>query len=257
MYLQNISTSLQIGQFYGDAAVKTSGTEQGFVQGFGTVCCRKDYNAFLPRVYHPEPVESDGFVQPYTDSPLDDESVGETVQRLFACIGAAHAVAIAPLTNGVNFVNENNAGSFFVCLLEQVAHLCRAHADEHFHKFGAGDREKRHFRLTGNRLRQQGFACSRRADKQRTLWHCGADFGIFFRVMQEIHNFPQGFFRFVLPCNIGKGFAGLCLDIDFGVGFAESHSVAAHTAHACHHFTHNEPPEQEEYDKHDETADPG
>ena len=48
MYLQNISTSLQIGQFYGDAAVKTSGTEQGFVQGFGTVCCRKDYNAFLP-----------------------------------------------------------------------------------------------------------------------------------------------------------------------------------------------------------------
>ena len=40
---------------------------------------KEDYNAFLPRVYHPEPVESDGFVQPYTDSPLDDESVGETV----------------------------------------------------------------------------------------------------------------------------------------------------------------------------------
>ena len=33
------------------------------------------------RKYRPEPVESDGFVQPFTDSPLDDEPVGETVYR--------------------------------------------------------------------------------------------------------------------------------------------------------------------------------
>ena len=42
---------------------------------------KEDYRAFLPRVYHPDPVESDGFVQPFTDSPLDDEPVGETVYR--------------------------------------------------------------------------------------------------------------------------------------------------------------------------------
>ena len=40
---------------------------------------REDYSAFLPRVWHPRPVESDGFVQPFTDSPLDGEAVGETV----------------------------------------------------------------------------------------------------------------------------------------------------------------------------------
>lgn len=40
---------------------------------------REDYALFHPRRYLPEPVPSDGIVQPYTDSPLDDEAVGETV----------------------------------------------------------------------------------------------------------------------------------------------------------------------------------
>lgn len=38
------------------------------------------FEAFGPRVYHPEPFEGDGgIVQPYSDSPLDDENVGENV----------------------------------------------------------------------------------------------------------------------------------------------------------------------------------
>ena len=35
--------------------------------------------AYGPYVYHPEEFEKDGFVQPYGDSPLDDEVVGENV----------------------------------------------------------------------------------------------------------------------------------------------------------------------------------
>lgn len=37
------------------------------------------YEAFRPKCYHPEPFESDGFVQPYGDSPLDDEIAAENV----------------------------------------------------------------------------------------------------------------------------------------------------------------------------------
>jgi len=37
----------------------------------------KDYSRYLPRPK--TPVESDGYVQPYADSPMDDERVGETV----------------------------------------------------------------------------------------------------------------------------------------------------------------------------------
>ena len=38
-----------------------------------------DYKAFAPHAYHPEPFEADGVIQPFSDSPLDDERVGETV----------------------------------------------------------------------------------------------------------------------------------------------------------------------------------
>ena len=39
----------------------------------------EDYNRYKPNVHHPEPFESDGYVQPYADSPLDHETVGENV----------------------------------------------------------------------------------------------------------------------------------------------------------------------------------
>lgn len=39
----------------------------------------EDYRAFLPSVYQTEPFADDGFVQPYGDSPLDHEYVGENI----------------------------------------------------------------------------------------------------------------------------------------------------------------------------------
>lgn len=38
-----------------------------------------DYSAFLPRRWHPEPFENDGYVVPYSDTPLDYEELGENV----------------------------------------------------------------------------------------------------------------------------------------------------------------------------------
>lgn len=37
------------------------------------------FQVFMPYVHHPEKFESDGYVQPYGDTPLDKEHVGETV----------------------------------------------------------------------------------------------------------------------------------------------------------------------------------
>ena len=37
------------------------------------------YERYLPQKYHPQPFENDGFVQPYSDSPLDQVAVGENV----------------------------------------------------------------------------------------------------------------------------------------------------------------------------------
>lgn len=38
-----------------------------------------DYEAYFPHRYHEEEFESDGFVQPFCDTPLDEEVVGEDV----------------------------------------------------------------------------------------------------------------------------------------------------------------------------------
>ena len=38
-----------------------------------------DYEYYQPYHFHPEPFEGEGFVQPFSDSPLDSETVGESV----------------------------------------------------------------------------------------------------------------------------------------------------------------------------------
>lgn len=38
-----------------------------------------DYRKYAPYIYMPEPVRSDGFIQPYGDTPVDDEIVGENI----------------------------------------------------------------------------------------------------------------------------------------------------------------------------------
>ena len=39
----------------------------------------EDYKQVMPQVYQKEPFEGDGFVQPYGDTPLDHETVGENI----------------------------------------------------------------------------------------------------------------------------------------------------------------------------------
>ena len=38
-----------------------------------------DFEQYRPHCLHPEPFDSDGFVQPFSDTPLDDENVGENI----------------------------------------------------------------------------------------------------------------------------------------------------------------------------------
>lgn len=40
---------------------------------------KSDFELYRPQVYHPEPVPSDGYLQPFADNPLDNEPVGENV----------------------------------------------------------------------------------------------------------------------------------------------------------------------------------
>ena len=51
----------------------------GYVNKDPDELSRDNVRQFTPHRYHPQPFENDGFVQPYADTPLDNESVGENV----------------------------------------------------------------------------------------------------------------------------------------------------------------------------------
>lgn len=53
---------------------------QMFLSMWNTIVIgREDYTQFFPSVHQNEPFVTDGFVQPYGDSPLDHENVGENI----------------------------------------------------------------------------------------------------------------------------------------------------------------------------------
>ena len=51
----------------------------------------------------------------------------------------------------VDLINEDDCRGILFGLLKQIAHTRRAHADIHFHKIRAGNREKRHVCLACHR----------------------------------------------------------------------------------------------------------
>ena len=216
MHPQDGDAALQVGQLHRDAAVEAARAQQRRVERFRAVGRREDDHAL---------------------GAVKAVHLGQQlVERLLALIVAAKAGAVALFADGIDLVDEHDAGRFFARLLEQVAHLGRAHADEHLDKLRAGDREERHMRFARDRLGQQGLAGARRADEQRALGQLGADARVFARVVQEVHDLGQGFLGLVLTGDVCKCLAGLGLRVDLGARFAKAHRVSAHGFH--HLFAH-------------------
>ena len=75
-----------------------------------------------------------------------------------------HDIDPPRLSQSVQFIDKNDAGSLGGGLRKKVADTCGSHAHEHLHKFGTTDAEERHFSLSGYGPGQKGFAGSRRSD---------------------------------------------------------------------------------------------
>ena len=90
-------------------------------------------------------------------------------------------------------------------LLEHVTDTCSTHADEHLDEVRTGDREERYLCLSGNRLRQQGLAGTRRADHQHALGNTATEFLELGRVAQELDQFEHFLLGLVATGDIGKG----------------------------------------------------
>ena len=226
MYPQNRFPPLKVGQLHRYPAVKPAGTGQCGVEGFGAVGGGEndDAGVTFKAVHFRE----------------------QLVQRLLPLVVAAHDARVPLLADGVNLVNKHDAGGFFLRLLEQVAHLARAHAHEHLHKFGAADGEERDIRLTGDGLCQHGLAGARRAYQQNALGHGRTDLPVLVRIVEIVHDLLQAFLRLVHALHVVKFDAVGGLDIHPGVGAAAVEHQRIGAAGSVHQLFGHELPQSNE-----------
>ena len=93
------------------------------------------------------------------------------------------AAARAP--NGVDFIDEDDAGSVLLGLRKEISHTAGAQPDEQFDEIGATDALDRHTGLPCHRTREQGFADPRWADQQHALGNMGANGQVALRLAQK------------------------------------------------------------------------
>ncbi len=149
MNLEDLLPTLPVGPVDDDLPVEAAGAQQGGVEDVGAVRGRDQDDVVLQL----EPVH------------LDEE----LVEGLLALVVAAAHARAAVTTDGVDLVDEDDAGARLLGLLEQVAHARGADADEHLDEVGAGDREERHPGLAGSRAREERLAGAGRAVEQHAL----------------------------------------------------------------------------------------
>ena len=97
----------------------------------------------------------------------------QLVQRLLALVVPAAEARAAMPADGVDLVDEDDAGRVRLALLEEVAHAAGAHADEHLDEVRARHREERPPGFTGHRLGEQRLAGARRARPAARPWAAG------------------------------------------------------------------------------------
>src|SRR5215470_3834619 len=136
--------------------------------------------------------------------------------------------------HGVNFINENNARSILLALLEKVADAAGANADKHFHEVRTRNREERNVGFTGDSARQKSLARARRANQQNALRNAAAKFLEFLRVFQELDNLLQFFLRFIGAGNILERRFFLLGGKQAGTRFAEAESLVSAGLHLAH-----------------------
>ena len=117
--VQDLLAAADVGQLDIDLAVEAARAQQGGVQDVGPVGGRDHDHAQV------------GFEAVHLDQHL--------VQGLLALVVAAAQAGATLAADGVDFIDEDDAGRVLLGVLEHVAHAGRAHADEHFDEVRTGN----------------------------------------------------------------------------------------------------------------------
>ena len=227
MHPQHRAAAGQVGIGHRDLPVEATGPQQCRVEDVGPVGGRDEDDA-LPVA---EPVHLDQ----------------QLVERLFALVVAAAQAGAALAADGVDLVDEDDAGAVLLGLLEQVAHPGGADADEHLDEVGTGDGEERHAGLTGDGTGQQRLTRAGGAVEQHALGDLGAQRLVARRVLQEVLDLVELFDRLVDAGHVGERGLRHVLAQLLGLGLAEAE---AHPAAGLHAGEHHEQADQQEQRQH-------
>ena len=166
VHAQDLLAAAHVRQRHDDLAVEAARAQQRRIEHIRTVRGGDDDDALV------------AFEAVHLDQQL--------VQRLLALVVTAAEARAAMAADGVDLVDEDDAGRVLLRLLEHVAHARGADADEHLDEVGAGDREERHLGLARDGARQQSLAGAGRADHQHALGNLAAELLELARVLEEV-----------------------------------------------------------------------
>ena len=95
---------------------------------------------------------------------------------MFPLVVATAQAGTAVTADSINLINEDEAGSVTLRLLEEVAHPGGADANKHLDELAAADGKEGYASLAGNGSSQQGLPGARRADQQQSSGDAGPQF---------------------------------------------------------------------------------
>ena len=209
--MQDLLAAADVGVRHHDLAVEAAGPQQRGIEHVGPVGGGDQDDAFV------------GLEAVHLDQQL--------VQRLLALVVAAAQAGAAMAADGVDFVDEHDAGRVLLGLLEHVAHAARADAHEHLDEVGARDGEERHVGFAGDGARQQRLAGARRPDQQAALGDLAAQPLELLRVLQEVDDLLELGLGLVDAGDVLEGDAAVLLGQQASARLAEAHGAAGAALH--------------------------
>ena len=149
MNIENRLSALAVRKRNRNLTIETARTQQSRIQNIRTVRRRNHDDAAV--VFHTVHLNE------------------QLVQRLFTLIMAAAEAGTTLTTNRIDFINEDDARSSCLRLLEHVTYTARTDTDKHLNKVRTRNGIERNICLTGDCLCKQRFAGARMTAQQNSL----------------------------------------------------------------------------------------
>ncbi len=110
----------------------------------------------------------------------------ELVEGLFPLVVSAAEAGAAVAADGIQFVDKDNTGSGVTGVFEHIADARSTDTDKHLHEVGTAGAVEGDAGFTGNSSGYQSLSGTGSADKKNAPARAGAEFVVFFRVLEEV-----------------------------------------------------------------------